>query len=145
MILVGGEGTRLRPLTASTPKPMLPLAGRPLLAFKPETDDMREASSLVLAARLLAEGAEVCAYDPVVDGARERLHGVSMCASAEEAMAGADAAVLVTEWASIVGLDWEALRPTMRSPIVIDGRNALDPAAMAAAGYHFEGIGRIPS
>jgi UDPglucose 6-dehydrogenase len=115
------------------------------LAFKPETDDMREASSLVLAARLLAEGAEVCAYDPVVDGAGERLHGVIMCASAEEAVAGADAAVLVTEWASIVGLDWEALRSTMRSPIVIDGRNALDPDAMAAAGYAFEGIGRIPS
>jgi UDPglucose 6-dehydrogenase len=115
------------------------------LAFKPETDDMREASSLVLAARLLAEGAEVCAYDPVVDGAGERLHGVIMCASAEEAVAGADAAVLVTEWASIVGLDWPALRSTMRSPIVIDGRNALDPEAMAAAGFAFEGIGRIPS
>jgi UDPglucose 6-dehydrogenase len=115
------------------------------LAFKPETDDMREASSLVLAARLLAEGAEVCAYDPVVDGAGERLHGVIMCATAEEAVAGADAAVLVTEWASIVGLDWAAVRSTMRSPIVIDGRNALDPDAMAAAGYVFEGIGRIPS
>ena len=115
------------------------------LAFKPETDDMREASSLVLAARLLAEGAVVCAYDPVVDGAGERLHGVIMCATAEEAVAGADAAVLVTEWASIVGLDWAAVRSTMRSPIVIDGRNALDPDAMAAAGYVFEGIGRIPS
>jgi UDPglucose 6-dehydrogenase len=115
------------------------------LAFKPETDDMREASSLVLAARLLAEGAEVCAYDPVVDGAGERLHGVIMCATAEEAVAGADAAVLVTEWASIVGLDWAAVRSTMRSPIVIDGRNALDPDAMAAAGYVFEGIGRIQS
>jgi UDPglucose 6-dehydrogenase len=115
------------------------------LAFKPETDDMREASSLVLAARLLAEGAEVCAYDPVVDGAGERLRGVTMCASAEEALAGADAAVLVTEWASIVGLDWEQLRPSMRTPIVIDGRNALDLDAMTAAGYVSEGIGRIPS
>ena len=115
------------------------------LAFKPETDDMREASSLVLAARLLAEGAEVCAYDPVVDGAGERLRGVAMCASAEEAVAGADAAVLVTEWASIVGLDWEELRPTMRTAIVIDGRNALDLDAMTAAGYVSEGIGRIPS
>ncbi len=115
------------------------------LAFKPETDDMREASSLVLAARLLAEGAEVCAYDPVVNGAGERLRGVAMCASAEEAVAGADAAVLVTEWASIVGLDWEELRPTMRTPIVIDGRNALDLDAMTAAGYVSEGIGRIPS
>jgi UDPglucose 6-dehydrogenase len=68
-----------------------------------------------------------------------------MCASAEEAVAGADAAVLVTEWASIVGLAWEELRPTMRTPLVIDGRNALDLGAMTAAGYVSEGIGRIPS
>jgi UDPglucose 6-dehydrogenase len=114
------------------------------LAFKPETDDMREASSLVLAARLLAEGAEVCAFDPVVDGGAERLHGVEMCATAEAAVAGADAAVLVTEWRSIVALDWAALRPTMRSPLLIDGRNALDPEAMAALGFTFEGIGRVP-
>ncbi len=114
------------------------------LAFKPETDDMREASSLVLAARLLAEGAEVVAYDPVVDGG-DRLHGVTMRASAEDAVRDADAAVLVTEWEAIVGLDWAALRPTMRSPVLIDGRNALDPDTMAAAGYTFEGIGRSPS
>jgi UDPglucose 6-dehydrogenase len=113
------------------------------LAFKPETDDMREASSLVLAARLLAEGAEVRAWDPVVNGA-DRLHGVEMCASAEDAVAGADAAVLVTEWRPIVELDWAALRPSMRSPVLIDGRNALDPEAMVRAGYAFEGIGRIP-
>ncbi len=115
------------------------------LAFKPETDDMREASSLVLAARLLAEGAEVRAYDPIVDISSDRLNGVTMCASAEEAMADADAAVLVTEWSAIVGIDWEALRPTMRSPVIIDGRNALDPLAMTRHGYVFEGIGRIPA
>ncbi|WP_217921467.1 UDP-glucose dehydrogenase family protein [Miltoncostaea oceani] len=114
------------------------------LAFKPETDDMREASSLVLAARLLAEGAEVVAYDPVVE-VYDRLHGVSMTATAEEAMAGADAAVLVTEWAAIVGLDWAAAQGTMRSAIVIDGRNALDPREMTRLGYAFEGIGRIPA
>jgi UDPglucose 6-dehydrogenase len=114
------------------------------LAFKPETDDMREASSLVLAARLLAEGAQVCAFDPVVDGRAERLHGVDMCPTAEAAVSGADAAVLVTEWRSIVTLDWAALRPTMRSPVLIDGRNALDPEAMTALGFTFEGIGRIP-
>jgi UDPglucose 6-dehydrogenase len=113
------------------------------LAFKPETDDMREASSLVLAARLLAEGAEVCAYDPVVRGA-DRLNGVEMCGSAEEAVAGADAAVLVTEWDVIVNLDWAAAAPTMRTPLVIDGRNALDPEVMTALGYTFEGIGRVP-
>jgi UDPglucose 6-dehydrogenase len=59
-------------------------------------------------------------------------------------VAGADAAVLVTEWRSIVALDWAALRPTMRSPLLIDGRNALDPEAMAALGFTFEGIGRVP-
>jgi UDPglucose 6-dehydrogenase len=113
------------------------------LAFKPETDDMREASSLVLAARLLAEGADVRAYDPVAtEAARDRLHGVELSQSAERAVAGADAAVLVTEWRQIVGLDWAALAATMRRPIVIDGRNALDPAAMRDAGYTYEGIGR---
>ena len=114
------------------------------LAFKPETDDMREASSLVLAARLLAEGAEVCAYDPVVRAA-DRLHGVEMCGSAEEAVADADAAVLVTEWEVIVNLDWAAAALTMRRPLVIDGRNALDPGVMTALGYTFEGIGRVPA
>lgn len=115
------------------------------LAFKPETDDMREASSLVLAARLLAEGAEVSAFDPVVGTSTDRLKGVDMRTSAEEAVRGADAAVLVTEWASIVGMDWAAARPTMRNPVLIDGRNALDPLALAAMGYTFEGIGRIPA
>jgi UDPglucose 6-dehydrogenase len=115
------------------------------LAFKPETDDMREASSLVLAARLLAEGAEVSAYDPIVDISSDRLKGVTMSASAEEAVAGADAAVLVTEWTSILAMDWAAVRPTMRSAVVIDGRNALDPLEMTRLGFTFEGIGRIPA
>jgi len=113
------------------------------LAFKPGTDDIREASSLVLAARLLAEGAVVRAFDPVIsDGVGERLRGVDMCATAEAAMADADAAVLVTEWDSLVGLDWPALRSTMRKAVLIDGRNALDSEAMIGAGYTFEGIGR---
>ena len=114
------------------------------LAFKPETDDMREASSLVLAARLLAEGAEVRAYDPVVSMSSDRLKGVSLRASVEEAVTDADAAVLVTEWASIVDSDWAALRDRMRSAVLIDGRNALDPAEMTRIGFAFEGIGRIP-
>ncbi|WP_246496323.1 UDP-glucose dehydrogenase family protein [Miltoncostaea marina] len=115
------------------------------LAFKPGTDDMREASSLVLAARLLAEGAEVLAYDPVVDGGMDRLKGVAIRESAEEVVEGADAAVLVTEWDSIVGMDWAAVRESMRSPVLIDGRNALDPVEMMRLGYVFEGIGRLPA
>jgi UDPglucose 6-dehydrogenase len=113
------------------------------LAFKPETDDMREASSLVLAARLLAEGARVRGFDPVAaEAARERLAGIEIAPSAEAALDGADAAVLVTEWPQLLGLDWEGLRSTMRRPVLIDGRNALDGGAMSAAGYAYEGIGR---
>ena len=109
------------------------------LAFKPETDDMREASSLVLGARLLAEGAEVCAYDPVVEDGRTGCTAWRCAASAEEAVTGADAAVLVTEWDSIVDLDWAAAAPTMRSPVVIDGRNALDPEVDDRPRVHVRG------
>ena len=112
------------------------------LAFKPETDDMREASSLVLAARLLAEGAIVTAWDPIVQE-NPALRGVEMAESAEAAAEGADAVVLVTEWSSIVTLDWAAIRAGMRTPVLIDGRNALDPELMRAAGFTFEGIGRV--
>jgi len=111
------------------------------LAFKPNTDDMREAPSVVLAARLLAEGAQVVAWDPVVD-AGAVLHGVTSTASAAEALEGADAAVVVTEWAELRDLPWADLRETMRSPVVVDGRNHLDAATMRAAGYAYEGMGR---
>jgi UDPglucose 6-dehydrogenase len=112
------------------------------LAFKPETDDIREASSLVLAARLLGEGASVVAYDPIaMPASRERLHGVDFAGSAEEAIADSDAVVLVTEWREFLDLDWPALRARMRVPLVVDGRNALDPEALADAGFRYEGIG----
>lgn len=113
------------------------------LAFKPHTDDMREASSLVLAARLLAEGARVRAYDPVAaDAARERLSGVTICPSAAECLAGADAAVLVTEWPEFAALDWAGLGATMAHRLVIDGRNMLDPQRLRAEGFIYEGVGR---
>jgi UDPglucose 6-dehydrogenase len=110
------------------------------LAFKPNTDDMREAPSLVLAGRLLAEGAEVRAWDPVVDGAD--LHGVGIYGTPEAAAAGADAVVLVTEWPQLSEVDWAALQAAMRGNVFIDGRNFLDPAQMHAAGLVYEGIGR---
>ncbi len=113
------------------------------LAFKPETDDMREASSLVLAARLLAEGATVTAYDPIVT-TFDRLAGVELRESVEDAVDEADAVVLVTEWKAIVDADWSVVRDRMRTPILIDGRNALDPVHMTTLGFAFEGIGRIP-
>jgi UDPglucose 6-dehydrogenase len=113
------------------------------LAFKPHTDDMREASSLVLAARLQGEGAEVVAYDPVAtDVARGLLDGVDFSNSAEEALEGADAAILVTEWPEFAGLDWEAAAARMARPLLVDGRNFLDSEAMRAAGFEYEGIGR---
>jgi len=111
------------------------------LAFKPGTDDMREAPSLVLAGRLLSEGAEVTAWDPVADG-RSQLHGVEVAESALEALAGADAAVIVTEWPEVTELDWAAAGERMRGRVVIDGRNVLDPDEMRALGFAYEGIGR---
>jgi UDPglucose 6-dehydrogenase len=113
------------------------------LAFKPDTDDMREASSLVLAARLQGEGAEVVAYDPVAtERAGEMLTSVEMAASATAALEGADAAVLVTEWGEFRDLDWSAVAASMARALIVDGRNYLDPAALIGAGFEYEGIGR---
>ncbi|HEY8810365.1 MAG TPA: UDP-glucose/GDP-mannose dehydrogenase family protein [Solirubrobacterales bacterium] len=115
------------------------------LAFKPQTDDMREASSLVLSARLQGEGAEVSAYDPVAAGpARDLLDGVELCNSTLEALEGADAAVLVTEWPEFAELDWSEAASRMARPLLIDGRNFLDPQKLASAGFEYEGIGRAP-
>jgi UDPglucose 6-dehydrogenase len=115
------------------------------LAFKPDTDDMREASSLVLAARLQGEGAEVVAYDPVAQGrAADLLGSVDMAGSALEALEGADAAVLVTEWSEFKQLDWAAVGQKMARPLIVDGRNFLDPAVVVKAGFEYEGIGRSP-
>jgi UDPglucose 6-dehydrogenase len=116
------------------------------LAFKPDTDDMREASSLVLAARLQGEGAEVVAYDPVAaERAAELLGSVEMATSAMEALEGADAAVLVTEWGEFAALDWAAAAERMTRPLLVDGRNFLDPKALAEAGFEYEGIGQTIS
>jgi UDPglucose 6-dehydrogenase len=113
------------------------------LAFKPHTDDMREASSLVLSARLQGEGATVTSFDPVAEGpARELLPNVELCDSIEEALDGADAAVLVTEWPEFAEIDWAAMAERMATPVVIDGRNFLDPGKLRAAGFTYEAIGR---
>jgi UDPglucose 6-dehydrogenase len=114
------------------------------LAFKPDTDDVREATSLVLAARLQGEGANVRVYDPVAAAnAADLLGGAQVCASAEEALEGADAAVLVTEWPEFAELDWAGkVKELMATPLVVDGRNFLDRDALRAAGYTYEGIGR---
>ena len=113
------------------------------LAFKPDTDDMREASSLVLSARLRGEGAEVAAYDPVaMDAARNLLPGVELTETAMAALDNADAAVLVTEWPEFLNIDWTEARARMVQPLVIDGRNYLDAENLRKAGFAYEGIGR---
>jgi len=113
------------------------------LAFKPNTDDMREASSLVLSARLQAAGARVRAYDPVAEEeARKLIRGVDFKGSAAEAVAGADAVVLVTEWPEFAALELPEVAASMRGDLLVDGRNFLDPNVVRAAGLVYEGIGR---
>ena len=113
------------------------------LAFKPDTDDMRGASSLVLAARLEGESASVVAYDPVAQSvAAPLMPSVEMAASATEALEGADAAVLVTEWPEFTELNWGNVAKRMSTPLVVDGRNFLDGDALRAAGITYEAIGR---
>jgi UDPglucose 6-dehydrogenase len=114
------------------------------LAFKAGTDDMREAPSLVLASRLLAEGAEVRAWDPVARPT-ELMKGAVLCDSVREAVTGADAAVIVTEWEELRGLASPEVREAMARPLIIDGRNLLDPAETRRAGFAYEGIGRQSS
>ncbi|MFL5827941.1 MAG: nucleotide sugar dehydrogenase [Thermoleophilaceae bacterium] len=125
-----------------------PLVGKTIallgVAFKPNTDDIREATSLVLAGRLRGEGANVRVYDPIAaDRASDVLRDAEVCDSAEGALAGADAAVLVTEWPEFRDLDWAGkVKSSMNHPIVIDGRNFLDRDALQAAGFTYEGVGR---
>ena len=111
------------------------------VAFKANTDDIREATSLVLTGRLQSEGAHVRVYDPVAD-ARGLLGGATIAGSAADAIAGADAVVLVTEWPEFRDLDWEAARDSMRRPLVVDGRNFLDGDLLKTAGFTYEGVGR---
>jgi UDPglucose 6-dehydrogenase len=114
------------------------------LAFKAGTDDLREAPSLVLASRLLAEGAEVRAWDPVARPG-ELMKGAVLCDSVLEAVEGADAAVIVTEWDELRDLASTDVREAMARPLIIDGRNLLDPDETRAAGFAYEGIGRPSS
>jgi UDPglucose 6-dehydrogenase len=113
------------------------------LAFKPNTDDMREATSLVLSARLTAAGAHVSAYDPIAeDEARRLMPGIDFADDAIDAVRDADAVVLVTEWDEFRNIDLGAVAEAMAGQVLIDGRNALDPEAVRSAGLVYEGIGR---
>jgi UDPglucose 6-dehydrogenase len=126
------------------------------LAFKPNTDDMREAPSRVLMEALWAAGARVRAYDPVAMGEARRLYAdrvgdgsgdpapppLTLCASAAEALEGADALAIATEWQEFRSPDFDLLRERLSAPVIFDGRNLYDPALMARLGFTYYGIGR---
>jgi UDPglucose 6-dehydrogenase len=121
-----------------------PLRGKKVallgLAFKPNTDDMREAPSRVIAYRLLSEGAEVRAWDPVAHP--EDLRGIDLFDTVAETVRDADAAVIVTEWPELHSMVTPEIRDSMARPIIIDGRHLLDPVVARDAGFTYEGIGR---
>ena len=117
------------------------------LAFKPDTDDLRDAPSLTIAARLLQMGVRVRAYDPIaMDACRQQNPDLNIlyCSSVAALAAGADALVLVTEWQEFRTLDLSALAQRMAHPVLIDGRNLMDPAAAKRAGFDYSGVGRGP-
>ncbi|HUK04769.1 MAG TPA: UDP binding domain-containing protein, partial [Burkholderiales bacterium] len=111
------------------------------LAFKPNTDDMREAPSLTLIADLLAAGAKVRAYDPV---ARPEIENIVIAKSAADALQGSDALAIVTEWAEFRSPDFGALKKALKTPAIFDGRNLYDPALMRELGFEYFGVGRRP-
>lgn len=116
------------------------------LAFKPNTDDMREAPSLTLIADLLARGAQVTAYDPVAGAEAHRVlgaqPGLEIATNAYVAVKDADALVLVTEWREFLTPDWDQLRELMKAPVLFDGRNQFAPKAVHANGFEYHAIGR---
>jgi UDPglucose 6-dehydrogenase len=124
------------------------------LAFKPNTDDMREASSRALLSELLRRGATVAVHDPVaMDEARRALaidfcdapdvlSRIRFCDSPDATLQDADALAIVTEWKTFRSPDFEQIRAKLKTPIIFDGRNLFEPEAMADAGFEYYGIGR---
>ena len=114
------------------------------LTFKPDTDDMRDAPALTMIEQLNRLGAKVKAYDPIVSqsGLSHGLSGVIIESDPERLADGCDALVVVTEWQEFLRLDYSKMVKTMREPVLIDGRNFLDPAVVTAAGFRYLGIGR---
>lgn len=116
------------------------------LAFKPNTDDMREAPSRVLIQDLFNYGAQVRAYDPVAMNEARHLYAqdprITFCATSQLALEGADALAIVTEWQEFRSPDFERIRETLRQPVVFDGRNLYDPAQMELQGLAYYAIGR---
>jgi len=113
------------------------------LAFKPHTDDIRFAPALEILRRLLAEGASLRAYDPqAMNKTQAQFPTVNYCRDAYDVASGADAVLLLTEWPEFRDLDWVRIRDSMLRPLVLDGRNLLNPAAMRQLGFEYHSIGR---
>jgi len=113
------------------------------LTFKPNTDDMRESPSLVIVPRLIEAGATVRVFDPVgMDEARKLMDGPVWCQDAYDAMDGADAVAILTEWNEFRGLDFRRMETLLKQPIMVDLRNIYRPEDMAAAGFHYTSVGR---
>ena len=117
------------------------------LAFKPNTDDMREAPSRVLIEGLWAAGAKVRAYDPVANEEAQRIYGerrddLTLVGSSTEALHGADALAIVTEWQEFRSPDFDTIKAELTEPVIFDGRNLYDPAYLARLGFKYYGIGR---
>jgi UDPglucose 6-dehydrogenase len=113
------------------------------LAFKPNTDDMRDAPSISIINMLQHEGARVKAYDPEAQqNAQRLLTDVDFCTGPYEVAEGADALILVTEWNEFKQLDMSRVKSLMRQPVLVDGRNIYDPARMAEMGFTYRGMGR---
>ena len=115
------------------------------LAFKPNTDDVRFAPSIVLLKSLLEQGATINAYDPVAsEKARSVLPNVNYCKDAYQAAQDADAILIVTEWVEFRDLDWTRVRKSVERPLIVDGRNMLDAKEMAKHGFDYIGVGKTP-
>ncbi|MCG3152098.1 MAG: UDP-glucose 6-dehydrogenase TuaD [bacterium] len=113
------------------------------LSFKPQTDDIRESPALDIMKELHREGVQLRATDPVaVSRAAQAFGGCTFFDTPEECAAGADGVLLCTEWPQYAALNWSAIKGVMRQPVLFDGRNLLDPAAMRTAGWEYHGIGR---
>jgi len=116
------------------------------LAFKPNTDDMHEASSRILMELLWDSGADVRAYDPVANDECKRLYGdqkgLTLCESTDETLEGADALVIVTEWQEFRSTDFNKIKDTLKQPVIVDGRNLYNPEHMKELGITYYAIGR---
>jgi UDPglucose 6-dehydrogenase len=114
------------------------------LSFKPRTDDMREAPAITLIEALLAAGAKVSAFDPEAMGVAKGIFGsrITYARNSYDAITGADALAIVTEWNEFRGPDFARMRSLMRTPVIADGRNLYSPAQMAQHGFTYYSIGR---